>query len=188
MRWRRRLLWLLVLPVTLGGIQAAHALGNAIVGAPESEVFASSESGAELLPFLVLGAAALVLLGFAARVAGLATPDRAAVRRITQTFVLLPPLGFAGLELGEAGFQPSRLHAAGFLVGLALQLPVGLVGYLLVRLLMRLGATLHRLLARGRHGERRSPSARARPARGSVPSALCRSSGGARAPPASFAT
>jgi hypothetical protein len=37
--------WLLILPVVLAGIEAAHALANALTGAPASEVFASAASG-----------------------------------------------------------------------------------------------------------------------------------------------
>ena len=56
-------------------------------------------------------------------------------------FAMLPPLGFVLLELAEAAHEghPGHVGALGaFVAGMALQLPVSLVGYIIVRLLLAL--------------------------------------------------
>ena len=172
---RKHAVWLVTLPVALVGIEAAHALANAAFGAPGSEVLESAESGAGLIPLLAALALAAVLCGLVGRVAGLWwTPRRS--RAVLLPFVLLPPLGFVLLELGEAlahsPIEWEELVGPTFLVGLALQLPVALVGYLLARALLRLSDEVRELRPTGspppgarhrvlvRHVSGRRPAAR----------------------------
>ena len=61
-------------------------------------------------------------------------------------FALLPPVGFTLLELGEALASGHAPLDRTFAVGLAFQLPVALLGYLLARGLLRLGDELRALV------------------------------------------
>src|SRR5215470_10163322 len=102
---RKHAVWLVTLPVALVGIEAAHALANALFGAPASEVRESAESGAGLIPVLATLALAPLLCGLVGRVVGLWSTPRGS-RAVVLPFVLLPPLGFVLLEVGEALVHP----------------------------------------------------------------------------------
>lgn len=185
---RKHAVWLVTLPVALVGIEAAHALANAAFGAPGSEVLASEGSGAGLIPLLAALALAAVLAGLAGRVADLWWAPRSS-RAIALPFVLLPPLGFVVLELGEAlarsPIEWEELLEPTFLVGLALQLPVALVGYLLARALLRLTDEVRQLVRRARRRPARlNPfSCVTFPADDPLHGSLVSSVGLARAPP-----
>jgi hypothetical protein len=150
---RRHAVWLVTLPVVLAGIEAAHAVANRLVGAPDGELFSNTTSGRPLLPWLVLAGAAALLGALAARAGGLWGGARRG-RLVAVPFGVLPPLGFVALEAVE-----SLVHGWGgwhglvrpaFALGLALQAPIGLVGYLLARGLLRLSdETRARLLRDG---------------------------------------
>ncbi len=146
---RRRLTWLVTLPLALAGIEAAHALANAAFGSPTEgeELFASARSGAGLLPLAGALALAAVLVGLAGRAA-----RPGGTRPPALPFALLPPLGFLLLELLESllhsGTPPAP--SATLLAGLALQAPFALAGYLAARALLRLGERAGRLLAQAR--------------------------------------
>lgn len=185
---RKHAVWLVTLPVALVGIEAAHALANAAFGAPGSEVLESAESGAGLIPLLAALALAAVLCGLVGRVAGLWwTPRRS--RAVLLPFVLLPPLGFVLLELGEAlahsPIEWEELVGPTFLVGLALQLPVALVGYLLARALLRLSDEVRELVRRARRRPARATefSSATFPGDDPLRGTLVSSVGLARAPP-----
>jgi hypothetical protein len=147
---------LVTLPIALVGIEAAHALGNAAFGSPEEagEIFASTASGAELVPLLSALALALVLLGMGGRVAGRWwSPQNA--RSPGLPFACLPPLAFVLLELLETLFHRGHVPASltiepAFLAGLVLQLPFALTGYLVARLLLHLSDGVRRLILRRR--------------------------------------
>jgi hypothetical protein len=69
-------------------------------------------------------------------------------------FLALPPLGYAAQEVAERllhaeviPFNPA--HEPAFLAGLLLQLPFGLLAYLIGRVLLDLGARLARVLSGG---------------------------------------
>jgi hypothetical protein len=153
---RKGTAWLVSFPIALVGMLAAHAVANAAVGSPEGagEVFASAASGAELVPVLAALAAGAILLGVIGRVAGRWCLT-AGGRSLALSFALLPPLGFVLLELGEK-FADSGVgaahptHGATFLVGLALQLPFAVAGYLAARVLLRLSDGVRALIARRR--------------------------------------
>jgi hypothetical protein len=152
-------------PIALAGIEAAHALANVAFGAPErhGELFASAASGGELVPLLAAAAGALVLLGLGGRVAGSWSLPRGAPP-LAFPFAALPPLAFVLLEASEGllhrGTVPwGEALEPTFLVGLALQLPFALAGYLVARLLLRLSDDVRTLLERRR---RAWPSAQPR--------------------------
>jgi len=151
---RRRLPWLLTLPLMAAGSFAAHSLTYLIAAARASEHAEMSERASPgragyLLLFLgILAATALVaavarLLGRRARGDGLSP----------WLFFVLPPLAFALQELSERLLQAEAFpfHAAlepRFLLGLGLQLPFGLLALLVARLLLRLVERIASLLTR----------------------------------------
>lgn len=152
---RKGTAWLVSFPIALIGLLAAHAVANAAVGSPEGagEVFASAASGAELVPVLAALVAGAILLGVIGRVAGRWCLT-AGGGSLALPFALLPPLGFVLLELGEklahSGVDAGPAHGPTFLVGLALQLPFALAGYLAARVLLRLSDSVRALIARRR--------------------------------------
>jgi hypothetical protein len=153
---RKGTVWLVSFPIALFGMLAAHAVANAAVGSPEGagEVFASAASGAELVPVVAALVAGAILLGLIGRVAG-RWCFTAGGRSLALQFALLPLLGFVLLELGErfahGGVGASdSLHGPTFLLGLALQLPFALAGYLAARVLLCLSDGVRALIARRR--------------------------------------
>ena len=142
---RRRGQWLLTLPVVLAGIETAHALANSLTGAPATEVFASAASGRGVLEPIGLILLAAVVAAVVSRIrGGWSQPRNAAV--VATPFALLPPVGFTLLELGESLASGHAFLDRAFALGLAFQLPVALLGYLLARGLLRLGDELRALV------------------------------------------
>lgn len=152
---RRLSVWLLVASIGVAGSEAAHTLAYRLVRPDRLErARVLQETGHGYFRYAPLAAAALgilFLIGLAARVS-------LARRRVPTLSVaawagLVPVVTFALQEHLE------RLFAGGsfpwgaaleptFLPGLLLQLPLGLVAYLLVRLLLRGADRLGHALAR----------------------------------------
>jgi hypothetical protein len=132
------------LPVVLAAIECGHALGNLLAGAPHSELFESPGSGRAALPLIGLVLVSLLAAGIGARVTSAGRQSRA----VALPFALLPPLGFVLLEVGEGLSEPGRFRLRGpaFVLGLFLQLPASLLGYLVARALLRLGDRARALL------------------------------------------
>ena len=152
---RQRLPWLLVVPLMVAGSLGVHAAAGLFAGAPAaengSEVVERSSSGAAGHWVVVLGlvAALALAVGWSFLRGRLRAGASAAI------FFWLPLLAFSIQELAErllraeaapfsAAFEPS------FLFGLALQIPFGLVAFLLARLLVRVARGIVRALARRR--------------------------------------
>jgi hypothetical protein len=154
---RRRLPWLLALPVMAAGSLAAHALSylflsaRAAEGGAEVSERSSTGSASNLVLFLGVGAAmaivaaALLVVGRRRRGAGVSP----------WLFFLLPPLAFALQELAERllhaeAFPFQAALEPRFLLGLLLQLPFGLLTLLVARALLRVVRRLVRALVRTR--------------------------------------
>ena len=168
---RNRLVWLVTLPIALAGVEAAHAVTNAVFGAPggpDAEVFTGSDSSPELTLSLAALALGFVVLGLVSRATGAGWVSRRS-RAVAIPFACLPPVAFLLLELLEglvhSGAFPWRdLAGPTFLFGLALQLPFALAGYLVARALLRLSDRVHDLIRRRcvpRRSIRSLPSPRA---------------------------
>jgi hypothetical protein len=163
---RRRLPWLLALPLMAAGSLAAHSLSYLFVAARPAE---GAGEGAERAStgdasYLVLLMGVLVALALMAVLARLLVRGRRRARREVSPwlFFVLPPLAFASQELAERVLHAESFpfHAAlepRFLVGLALQIPFGLLALLVARALLRVVERLARALARPRPRLRRAP-------------------------------
>ncbi len=154
---RRRLPWLVALPLMAAGSFAAHALTYFLVAARAheagSELAERSSSGFGAHSALALGLTGA--LAFAAAGDRLLALLRGRPRRGASPwlFFLLPPLAFSLQELSERllSAEAAPFQAAlepRFLVGLALQLPLGLVALLLARVLLRVAERIRRALTR----------------------------------------
>ena len=153
---RRSLAWLVAVPLMLAGSQVAHALAYRIAY-PQASVrlLALDETGHGYLGALplVLGVAgAIVVLSLVATVFD-ATHGHGVRPLPSWAFALLPIAGFAIQEYVErwldwgffpwyAGLQPT------FVIGIALQIPFGLLAYLAVRFLLRSAKQLGQKLSR----------------------------------------
>jgi hypothetical protein len=153
---RRSLAWLVAVPLMLAGTQVAHMLSYRIVY-PEASIrlHALVETGHGYLGALplVLGfAGAVVALSLAATVLD-ATRGRGVRSLPPSAFALLPLAGFAIQEYVERwlgwGFFPWQAFAQPtFVIGLALQVPFGVLAYLVARFLLRTAERLGGRLAR----------------------------------------
>jgi hypothetical protein len=136
---RRQAVWFVTLPVILAGIEAAHALGNTLSGETKSELFSSPASGGNALPLVAAALAALVAAGLLSRANGSWWESHRS-SLVAAPFATLPLVGFFLLELAEAIARHdvlTGLFDSAFFVGMALQLPVALAGWLLARFLLR---------------------------------------------------
>jgi hypothetical protein len=147
---RRRLPWLVVVPLMVAGSLGAHALSGLLAGGhAEGLVAADGDGGSDrasvgvaahtVLPFGLLAAlaAAVAMTWILGRRRGLRRRGAS-----PWVFFVLPPLGFSLQELMEraAGAEAAPFRAAAeprFLLALALQLPFGLVALVVARVLLR---------------------------------------------------
>ena len=127
---RRLLAWGLVTPVAAAGILVAHALAYRLTGTAPGPVHGYLEHGPQVL-------AILATIGLV----GLAFQERSLGRRSPWAFALVAPLGFVAQEhlerLVHGGGVPILVTTPVFLVGLALEVPVALVAWVLARRLLR---------------------------------------------------
>ena len=124
---RRRLLaWILVTPVAAAGVLLTHALAYRLTGVQPGPVHEYLAHGPQVV--FVLASLALV---------GLALQERSLSRFSARWVAPLAPLGFACQEhverLVHTGQLPFLLTSPTFLLGLALQLPVSIGCFVLVR-------------------------------------------------------
>ncbi len=161
---RRRLPWLLAVPLIVGGSVSAHALGKVLFAAGASEhgadeVARVSGGYAAQLPIVVGILASLALIWIAARLLRANRSVRSGIAPLW--FLLLPPQSFALQEFAErmlhAESAPfSAIHEPAFIAALVLQLPFGLLAYVVARLLLAVAEEVSRLLA----GPEEFPAAR----------------------------
>jgi len=155
---RRRLPWLIALPVMAAGSIGAHSLSYLVVSARTTEAAgeaserASSGGPSYLVLFLGIAAATAIVVACARLLFA-----RPGVRRAGSVspwlFFVLPPLAFAAQELAGRllNAEAFPFHAAlepRFLVGLLLQLPFGLLALLVARVLLRVVERIADALAR----------------------------------------
>jgi len=130
---RKRALLSLSLPLAAAGCLAGHATGYAIAGMSRQD--ARVHSYLSFAPQLLATCAAFVALAIALRVSG-----RLAGRPAAWPFALLPPLAFCAQELIErlvAGLPVHAVFEPAVFVGLAAQLPIALVAFLVARAVLR---------------------------------------------------
>jgi hypothetical protein len=156
---RRRLPWLLALPLMTAGSLAAHSLMYLVASAR------ATESGAELSERTSSGQASylLLFLGVLAATALVAAAARLLLRSRCHRgsepapwlFFALPPLAFALQEVSERllhaeAFPFQAALEPRFLFGLLLQLPFGLLALLVARALLRVVEQIACLLTRSK--------------------------------------
>ena len=152
---RRSLAWLVALPLMLAGSQAAHALAYRWAypqaGVRMHVLLQTGHGYMGLLPFVLGACGAVTVLSLLASVVDVARGGE--LRALPAwAFAALPAMCFALQEYLERWLQIGSFpwHAVSqptFLPGLALQLPVGLVVYLVARLLLRAARQVGRALA-----------------------------------------
>jgi LPXTG-motif cell wall-anchored protein len=152
---RRRLPWLVALPVMAAGSLAAHSLSYLFVsaraaeGGAEASERASTGSVSDLVLLLgILAATVVVAAGLL-----LVRRRRRGVEVSPWLFFVLPPLAFAAQEVAERllraeAFPFQAALEPRFLLGLLLQLPFGLLALLVARALLRAVERLVCTLAR----------------------------------------
>ncbi len=132
---RRSALWLLTLPLAVGGSQIAHAQAYRIVYAdPHDRAHALASSGHAYLehaPLAVALGLAFVGVALVARARG------AGGRLATWPFAAVPVATFLLQEVLERGGDFSAVPEPTTLVGLVLQLPFALLAYTAALLLLR---------------------------------------------------
>ena len=185
---RRRLAWLVTVPLLLASSQLAHVLAYRVVY-PEAHVRAAAllrtgHGYLSALP-LVLGiAGAIALLALAAAVL-----DAARGRPVRDlpawAFALLPPLAFVLQEFLELSLRLGRpawhvVAAPTFLPGVALQLPCALAAFALARILLRTAEHVGRALATAPLRARRLPQ---RPPTSTLPAGALLRRPASRGPP-----
>lgn len=134
--------WLVSVPVALAGCLAAHVAAYAL--APPEASAGHVHGYLAQLPLVGGGALGVVL----AAAVWHALRGRAGSRPSPALFAVLPPLAFVLQEHVERLGEPVLvLLEPTFLVGLVLQLPFGLLAWLLARAILRAAEALGALLA-----------------------------------------
>jgi tellurite resistance protein TehA-like permease len=158
---RRRLSWILAVPLMVAGSTAAHSMGS-LLSAPAVAAGADRDGGAELarradhgyvtsLPVIAGLLIAIAIIGLGVHVHRAARGGRD-MRTSPVWFIALPPLGFAIQEVVERLLHAESLpfnpaHEPAFLIALLLQVPFGFLAFLLGRMLLALGARMARALS-----------------------------------------
>jgi hypothetical protein len=130
---QKRSLLALSLPLAAIGTLAGHAAGYALVGTSPQDT--RVHGYLSFAPQFVAVCLACVALALLLRVGG-----RLRGRASAWPFALVPPLAFLGQELIErlaAGLPVSALLEPAVFAGLAAQLPIALLGFLVARALLR---------------------------------------------------
>jgi len=166
MQVRRQLPWLLAVPLMVAGSVAAHSVGSLLVPSPAA-ASADADGGLELasrvdhgyvtsVPLIAGLVIALVLVAVGVRIHGRLRGD-VHWGASPGSFLLLPPLAYALQEVAERvlhaeSFPFNQVHEPAFLLALLLQIPFGVVAFLVGRAMLGLGRALARVFRSGRHG------------------------------------
>ena len=160
--------FLIAAPATVGGSLVAHGVAYrlAVPDAKERSRILAGTGHAYLANLSVPGALllSLLLVGLVLAVAD-AARGRAARRIRAWPFALMPALGFTLQEHLERFAHTGSLavHERPFLVGLAVQVPLGLLVFFVVRGLVAASVRLGRALRFRRRRRRLRPAASVRP-------------------------
>jgi hypothetical protein len=154
---RRRVVWVLSLPLAAVGWLTAHFLAYMLV-APEAghRTHLLSEAGHGYLgaaPLMAACAVTLLVAGLALAVREGMRDGRAPAHVPVWPIALVPPLGFAVQEHLERVIELNAFPFGAaleptFIVGMAMQVPFALGAVLLTRAVLALGHALGRRLAR----------------------------------------
>lgn len=149
---RARPLWLLSLPLALGGCVIGHALGYSLAGEPHQD--RALHGYLAHTPLMAAVLACLAVCALTLRAAG-----RLRGRPSPLPFALLPPLAFLVQETAERAGSGISLHTLlepAAVLGLLAQLPLAFAAWLLARVLLR-AADAVTVILRGRaHARLRS--------------------------------
>jgi hypothetical protein len=175
---RRSLTWLVAIPLLLEGSQIGHALAYRLVY-PDAHIrlrqlLATGHDYLDYAPLVIGLAGAVVLLSLLLCVVATA---RGQTPQPLQpwAFALLPALAFTFQEHLERWLHTGAVPLVAvlgptFLPGLLLQLPIGLVAYLVARFLLHAAEHVGRALARSRQPRRAFRTVLAKPVRPVAPS------------------
>jgi hypothetical protein len=151
----QRLTWIVAVPLMAAGTIAAHSL-TAVFAGTRAEIGAESAKHASRSAPAHL----TILLGFTLALALVSLARRLLARRSRPSaivFLVLPPLAFLFAELLERGFgtesfpfQPSLEPR--LILGLALQVPFGVLAFLVARFLLHAIEHVVERFTRGRIG------------------------------------
>jgi hypothetical protein len=153
---RRRVAWVIALPLAVGSWLGAHCLAYLLVSpSAEHHVGLHAEHGHAYLgytPAIAVWGLTLVLAGVVLCV-GEGLRGRPPLRPPVRLFALLPPVGFTLQEhveqlVGSGAVPYDLVVEPTFLIGLALQLPFSLAALLVTRALYAIGFGLGHVLAR----------------------------------------
>jgi hypothetical protein len=159
---RRILPWVLAAPLMVAGSMSAHALGSFLFAAAAPveradtdlhlEVVGRTTSGPSTQMPLLVGLIVAFALAWFCRRAFVGGRGRGAGHVSPAWFLLLPPLAFIAQEAVERlihaeSFPFNPVHEPAFLGALALQLPFGLVAFLVARLLLKVADALRQVLS-----------------------------------------
>jgi hypothetical protein len=174
---RRSLTWLVAIPLLLAGSQVGHVLAYRLLY-PDAhlrlrQLLATGHDYLEHAPLILGLAAAVVLLSLFLCVVAAARGEAPQPLQ-PWAFALLPALAFTFQEHLERLLHTGTLPVVAvldptFLPGLLLQLPIGVVAYLVARLLLRASEHVGRALVRLRLPRRGFGTALAKPARPAAP-------------------
>lgn len=156
---RRRLPWIVALPLMGAGSVGAHVVARLVTGAHVSdgskETAERASTGFAGHTVMLIGiVAAFTFVACAARLISIIR-RRTASGTPAELFFVLPPLAFVAQEVVErllnaeaapfqAAFEPRLL------IGLALQIPFGLVALFSARVLLRLAIRIARAFSKSR--------------------------------------
>lgn len=169
---RRAIVWMLSVPLMIGGTEAAHWLAYRLVypdGWERAQALQESGHGySGWLPLLGGVAVAVLLSALFLHARDASTGRGPSTRRVRLSqFAALPPLAFACQEhlerLTHDGTVAGVALQPTFMIGLLLQLPFAVVAYLSARLLLRVADRVGRIVTGRNAGRPRVIPAALRP-------------------------
>ena len=159
---RRVLPWVLAAPLMVAGSMSAHALGSFLYSPAASieradtdlhlEIVGRATQGVSTQTPLLIGLLVAFALAWLCQRVFVRGRGHSAGHVSPAWFLLLPPVAFVAQEAAERlihaeSFPFNPAHEPALLAALALQLPFGLVAFLVARLLLRVADALRQVLS-----------------------------------------